>query len=261
MKPHDAAITAYLASLRAAGNDLPPDIADELIADVRSHLEEVAATDAGDATIRQAIDDLGSPEQIVAAARTELLTPGSGPVEIDTSPGAPAVATDRAVATGPAAPGGQTSPRDALTVFLILLGPLLALLVVRPLVVLTENMPTIVLIIVFALAIALAGTVLLWTATIWTTNEKLLGTLVWPGGLLAPLALGVLPGETCITEVTTGQESVTTCTGFALPLPIGLLLLMVLVIGPIVVAVTLLKRAGRRRMPEADAAVDANAPT
>jgi hypothetical protein len=39
----------------------------------------------------------------------------------------------------------------------------------------------------------LVGLVLLWRSRSWTTLEKLLGTLVWPGGLLLPLALPLLP--------------------------------------------------------------------
>ena len=39
----------------------------------------------------------------------------------------------------------------------------------------------------------LVGLVLLWRSRSWTTLEKVLGTLVWPGGLLLPLALPFLP--------------------------------------------------------------------
>jgi hypothetical protein len=39
----------------------------------------------------------------------------------------------------------------------------------------------------------LVGAVLLWRSDSWTVGEKLLGTLVWPGGLLLPLALPFLP--------------------------------------------------------------------
>ena len=40
----------------------------------------------------------------------------------------------------------------------------------------------------------LLGVGLLWTSRTWRPAEKLLGTLVWPGGLLVPLALPLLPG-------------------------------------------------------------------
>jgi uncharacterized membrane protein len=261
MKPSPEAITAYLAALRTASNDLPPDIADELIADVRSHLGEVAATDPSDASIRQAIDDLGSPEQIVAAARIELVASGTAPIEPARLPGTPTPVTAHPISAPPRAPSGQSAPRDAITVFLVLLGPLLALVVVRPLTAVTETVVMTVFVLVLALAIALAGTVLLWTATIWTTNEKLLGTLVWPGGLLAPLALGLLPGQVCETIAENGQEAVTTCTGFSLPMPFGLLLLVMLVGAPIAVAVMLLKRAGRRRSSASDEGARPTPPT
>lgn len=40
----------------------------------------------------------------------------------------------------------------------------------------------------------LVGLALLWTSATWTVPEKLAGTLVWPGGLLVPLMLPLLPG-------------------------------------------------------------------
>jgi hypothetical protein len=50
----------------------------------------------------------------------------------------------------------------------------------------------------------LIGVVLLWVSDAWRTREKLLGTLLFPGGLLIPAALGVLASESgsCGTVVT-----------------------------------------------------------
>ncbi len=257
MEPRPERVTAYLASLQAASHGLPADIADELLADVRSHLDEVVAADAGEAAIRQAIDDLGSPEQIVAAARRELLVPAAEHTDAHLGSEAPRSSPVRSRAPRAGGTGGRGTGRDALTVFLLLLGPVLAFTVAVPVARTTGNLLVLVLAIVTALTLALGGTVLLWTAHVWTTNEKLLGTLVWPGGLLAPLALGLLPTQSCVTDLSTGQEI---CTGFALPAPLGPLLLVALVVAPVVVAVMLLRRAGRRRATDAGTAIDATAP-
>lgn len=39
------------------------------------------------------------------------------------------------------------------------------------------------------------GIVLLWISDAWSTRDKLVGTLLFPGGLLLPLALGVVAEE------------------------------------------------------------------
>ncbi len=39
------------------------------------------------------------------------------------------------------------------------------------------------------------GIVLLWVSDAWSTRDKLVGTLLFPGGLLLPLALGVMAEE------------------------------------------------------------------
>ncbi len=105
--------------------------------------------------------------------------------------------------------------------------------------------------IVFPVLGWLAGVVLLWASGRWTTAEKLLGTLVVPGGLLLPVALlVVVPGETCSTGsfgpvdgpmVTTPE----TCTGFSLPPAVGIPLLAILLVAPVYVAIRLANRAGR----------------
>ena len=56
------------------------------------------------------------------------------------------------------------------------------------------------------------GVVLLWTSRIWTVRDKLIGTLVVPGGLATAVFL-----MTFATTTTTGSVSMTTCTGTATP--------------------------------------------
>ncbi len=61
------------------------------------------------------------------------------------------------------------------------------------------------------------GVALLWTSERWSVRDKLLGTLVVPGGMALPLALGLFSSsiETCITTpVPAGNETPTpVCTG------------------------------------------------
>ena len=70
-----------------------------------------------------------------------------------------------------------------------------------------------------------AGVILLWASPAWTTREKLIGTLVPPGGywLLLPLLwlgtwLAITPagGRGCVTSGT-GQAARTVCTSFGAP--------------------------------------------
>ncbi len=76
----------------------------------------------------------------------------------------------------------------------------------------------------------LVGLVLLWRSRSWTILEKLLGTLVWPGGLLLPLALPFLPVGARLLR-TPG---------------VALTVITVLVITPMVVGGWLLLRARER---------------
>ncbi len=67
-------------------------------------------------------------------------------------------------------PGAQILPRDLLAVVGLVVGSL-----------------------VLPVAGWLVGLVLLWRSPTWGVGDKLLGTLIWPGGLLLPLALPFLP--------------------------------------------------------------------
>lgn len=89
----------------------------------------------------------------------------------------------------------------------------------------------------------LAGMALLWTSAAWRVRDKLLATLVVPGGLLLPvLLLGMSSGSTsCYGYGGPGIPTVNHCTtsGVVLPLPVGIAVLVVTVLGPILVAVHL----------------------
>lgn len=69
----------------------------------------------------------------------------------------------------------------------------------------------------------LAGVALLWTSPRWDTRDKLLGTLIWPGGLAAVLA---------VPRFGHGQPPV-----------LVLSLLLIGVAGPVLVAIRLLRHA------------------
>ena len=101
----------------------------------------------------------------------------------------------------------------------------------------------------------LIGAALLWASPTWRVRDKVLGTLVWPGGLAAVLVLlgGAFAGTTvggCSSAPSDGHV-VATCSssgGAVLTfLPFGLALLVVLIAAPIVVAVHL-ERVRRRQL-------------
>lgn len=93
------------------------------------------------------------------------------------------------------------------------------------------------------------GLVLLWSSRRWTVGDKLLGTLLIPGGLVVPaLALGgalFASSESCSSEsATVGQPEVMTCTGGGGVTPaLGITLFALMVIVPILTAVHLIRRA------------------
>jgi hypothetical protein len=93
------------------------------------------------------------------------------------------------------------------------------------------------------------GVALLWGSNVWSTREKLMGTLIVPGGLVTPIVLMMssIGSQECggyIDETTHRQISHCTSSG---PDPtVAFMLLAVAVIGPIV-TVAYLARQMRRR--------------
>ena len=89
-----------------------------------------------------------------------------------------------------------------------------------------------------------AGVVLLWTSPVWTTRDKVVGTLVWPGGLVFPVyVLAFAGGSGCATFSVDGRVTSTTC---ASPSAIHQVLVafawVVILIAPIVTAIYLAQR-------------------
>ncbi len=66
----DPLVDDYLRRLDAAASRLPADQREELVSEIRDHLQEaLRQTPAGDqAAVRNALERLGSPEEIAAAA-------------------------------------------------------------------------------------------------------------------------------------------------------------------------------------------------
>lgn len=92
----------------------------------------------------------------------------------------------------------------------------------------------------------LAGAILLWSSRAWTTMDKLIGTLVLPGGLLASavlvaLATGRLHKEKCISRGTTLVHCTRTLSNG--PSTIGSIALLLLALTPIATGVYLARRA------------------
>jgi hypothetical protein len=87
------------------------------------------------------------------------------------------------------------------------------------------------------------GIGLLWSSNTWRVRDKLLGTLVLPGGLLPLGILLALPvaASTCSSHGGPGIPTVTHCVtaGFTFPPVLGITVFVVVLVAPIVTAVHL----------------------
>lgn len=175
-------VAEYLRRLDDAAQALPRRERHDLVEDIRSHLAAALAERTDDETaIRNAVERLGEPEDIVASAG----------------------GTRRSV-------GGF----EIAAIVGILGGGLLVPIVGW-----------------------LVGVVLLWASQAWSVGQKLLGTLVVPGGLATPVMLRFLPAPG----------------GYALHPTLGMIVLIVTTVGPIAVAVYLLRIA---HAPRESASID-----
>jgi len=247
----DQLVEDYLRELRNAARGLPADRRDELIEEITAHIAEARQSDGSPLAVRNILDRLGDPADIVRAAAD---TPAGSPAW----PGAPGSAAGHpAAAAAPPGRAGAGALELAAVLFLLLGG------------------------IVIPVLGWFVGVVLLWLSPRWTAKDKLLGTLVWPGGLLAPALLaaaGAAAGllATSVTTCTTGgavvaplgssqqtTQAATHCTtsgGIGLPpwlvITLGLILMILAVAGPIWTASRLLRRA--RQSPADPVSAPAN---
>ena len=92
----------------------------------------------------------------------------------------------------------------------------------------------------------LIGLIMLWSSRTWRLRDKLLGTLIWPGGLLLPFMLLGLPVSSQSCEGTSSGGSIHCTPHGVLPEPLGAVIGIVTFLAPILVAVHL-DRVRRRR--------------
>jgi hypothetical protein len=184
----------YLRRLEDSAGVLPRRERDELLAEIRSHLETGIGPEATEADVRNLLDQLGSPDDILAAADP-----------------------DRRVA--------RRGAREAFAVVLLVTGfpPIIGWLV---------------------------GVGLLLSSTLWTARQKLLGILVWPGGLLvvglSVSLVSLSSSGSCPAPVggpATGPSNACTGSGTS---PWTILAATVIVVAPILVGMYLYRAAGRR---------------
>ncbi|MCB0909731.1 MAG: hypothetical protein KDB63_21745 [Nocardioidaceae bacterium] len=162
----------YLARLSAESwRLLPHDQARELVEDVREHLASAITEQSSEAEIRDVLDRLGPPSEVVAAAAPEGPPPGP-------------------------AGFGPPTPRPP-TFGNVEVGALLCLVLAE----------VIFLIYPVAALLCLAGFVLLLVSRLWTAGEKVLGALFLATGF--PLVFGTVlftptpssQGEECSQSV------------------------------------------------------------
>jgi hypothetical protein len=97
-----------------------------------------------------------------------------------------------------------------------------------------------------------AGVVLLWTSNTWRVRDKVLGTLLFPGGLVLPLLIVLGPGRntfgsSCVRNIPAGGSALSHCASTISPSWGGIVLLVAEVITPILVAVHLWRVAQSSR--------------
>ncbi|HZE33046.1 MAG TPA: hypothetical protein VE198_16615 [Actinoallomurus sp.] len=92
-----------------------------------------------------------------------------------------------------------------------------------------------------------AGAVMLLVSRRWTFRDKLVGLLVWPGGLALAVGLIVLaPTRQCVyVDDSAGHRHGGECTGATIPGWLGIPLLILAIIGPLLTAIYLARRARR----------------
>ena len=184
----------YLQSLDAAARSLPRRDRDELMDQIRAHLDESVVEDSTEAEVRNILDALGDPRDIVAAA---------GPVRAPVR-------------------------RGAREVFALLF--------------LFTGIPPVI--------GWFAGLGLLIWSPLWTTRQKLLGALVWPGGFLSlAVVLGTFTASSSVTlcHSAMSRTAVEVCNSSGSGTnPLWWVFLAAAVIAPIAVAIYLWHAAGRR---------------
>ena len=222
----EALVRDYLGRLQSAAilSALPADRREELLAEVSDHITDALGSlpaseqDLGaprEAAVRNVLERLGAPEDIVRAEVESDVTPGGQSTWTPPMGGRP---VGYPVQVGPT---GFQRARDPLALFLLLFGGF------------------------FFLIGWLVGGGLLWASPSWRLREKLLGVLVWPFGYVGVGFLATMSARTELTSCTstaraTAADDVvrhcTTSGGGGLPAWAGVLLGIFVLIAPLVMA-------------------------
>jgi hypothetical protein len=143
----------YLQRLRQAGRDLPPERLRDLLSEIEGYLSEAIPFGASDDAALEALERLGPPGDVIEAEQSAAQ-----------------------------APDDRRGLREWAAVILLPLGG-------------------------FAFGVGwLVGLILLWSSRLWTTGDKLIGTLVIPGGLATALLFA---------NLAVGSSGTAGCSGFA----------------------------------------------
>jgi hypothetical protein len=137
---------------------------------------------------------------------------------------------DIAAAAGGSVPAGRAGGLEITAVVLLLLGGILGLVASIPGLLVGWGI----------------GVILMWVSPRWGWPDKLLGTLVWPGGLAGVVILLTWPAS---VRTCSGSGAAAVCSGGSTPtLWLSIPLVIALAVGPIIAATRLVIRA--RRVPD-----------
>jgi uncharacterized membrane protein len=197
-------IDRYLQELKRALHDLPSSRRQEIVDEIRGHIDEALAASPGEeseAQVRTILDQVGDPEFIAEEARDRF-----GVVET------------------------KAGALEGFAIALLLIGG-----------------------IVIPVLGWFIGLVLLWISRVWTVRDKLIGTLLVPGGLATAGFFGLMApsgGVECSAEpaqVGPGGVTITGCSETGGTEVWLIALFVFLVVAPIFTAIYLGRRAFRGR--------------
>lgn len=92
----------------------------------------------------------------------------------------------------------------------------------------------------------IVGAVLLWTSRVWTIRDKLIGTLLIPGGLALPILAFVTVASACSDVAQSGGSQIRPCPTWQVQDVLRALLLAAAALAPLGTAIYLGRRAWNR---------------
>jgi uncharacterized membrane protein len=206
----DELVEDYLDRLELELADFPSARRRELVQEISEHIAEARAAleSESEADVRNLLDRMGDPADIAAEAR------GAPEEPAEVLPAATVVERR-------SGPGGV----EIGALVMLLIGGLV--------------LPVIGWVV---------GVVLLWVSSAWTVPQKLLGTLVVPGGLALPIGLGVLAtsSATCVQVPVAGAPNPIACTsGGSGGQAVGTVVVILLALASVATVAYLAKRMNR----------------